>query len=554
MPGCQTRCGDVDIPFPFGVGVNCSLPGFEISCGVGAATTGPVLAGTDIAVLNLTVMPRPEARVLLPVAWQCFNSTGDSTGFSYGTVRFNPAGVYRISDTHNELFVLGCNTLVYTNSGPPGRLPYTFYTGCMTFCNDSGSAKDGRCAGVGCCHVDIPPGLTDNWMEFGSPSTWSHADQEFSPCDYGFIVEKGYYTFRASDLANMPVSQTMPLRLDWAIRNNGSSSSMSMSCAAAKKTSPVKILVVFPLAAQLALGITLGLSLLIVAILVTLMVIHKRRMNEYFKKNGGSVLKKVESIKIFTKDELNKITKNNSEVLGQGGFGKVYKGTLEDSSMVAVKSSIEVNEERKEDFTNEVTIQSQMIHRNILKLVGCCLEVDVPMLVYEFATKGSLQDILHGEDPVFMKTGLLTQKSDVYSFGAVLLELISRKKIVYGKNNSLIMDFCRVYEKEGSGRAMLDVDIATEENIFILDEIGKLAIDCLKDDVNDRPDMNEVAEQLVMLRRDRKYGKSQNKSPRHSEGIATSDSPRSFATDTTNSSATISLISSATPSRELPDL
>jgi len=104
---------------------------------------------------------------------------------------------------------------------------------------------------------------------------------------------------------------------------------------------------------NLFVGITLGISLLIVATL-TLMVIHKRRMNEYFRKNGGSVLQKVESIKIFTKHELNKITKNNSEVLGQGSFGKVYKGTLEDSSMVAVKSSIEVNEDREEDFTNEV--------------------------------------------------------------------------------------------------------------------------------------------------------------------------------------------------------
>jgi hypothetical protein len=117
-PGCQTRCGDVDIPYPFGIGTastggaNCSLPGFEISCGSrttgsGSAVVGPVLAGTDIAVLNLSVMPRPQARVLLPVAWQCFNSTGDSTGYSYGTVRFNPDGVYRISDTDNELFVLG---------------------------------------------------------------------------------------------------------------------------------------------------------------------------------------------------------------------------------------------------------------------------------------------------------------------------------------------------------------------------------------------------------------------------------------------------------------
>jgi hypothetical protein len=227
-PGCQTRCGDVDIPYPFGIGTastggaNCSLPGFEISCGSrttgsGSAVVGPVLAGTDIAVLNLSVMPRPQARVLLPVAWQCFNSTGDSTGYSYGTVRFNPDGVYRISDTDNELFVLGCNTLMYTNSGPPGRYRYTFYTGCMAFCNDSGSAKDGECAGVGCCHVNIPPGLTDNWMQFGSTSTWSHADQEFSPCDYDFIVERGHYSFRASDLTTMPVNQT------------------SMSCAAAKE-------------------------------------------------------------------------------------------------------------------------------------------------------------------------------------------------------------------------------------------------------------------------------------------------------------------------------
>ncbi|CAL4999767.1 unnamed protein product [Urochloa decumbens] len=717
-PGCQTRCGDVDVPYPFGIGtgtggVNCSLPGFEIGCAStgSGSTVAPILAGTDIAVLNLSVMPRPEARVLLPVAWQCFNSTGDNTGYSYSMVRFNPAGVYRISDTRNELFVLGCNTLIYTNSGPPGRYGNTFYTGCMTFCNDSQSAQDGKCAGVGCCHVDIPPELTDNWMQFGDTSIWSHEDQEFCPCDYGFIVEKGYYLFRASDLT-MPVNRTMPLRLDWAIRSGGNSSSSSMSCTAAKNkpqyacvsghsecvdstngpgyfcnctqgyegnpyivggcknidecTRPTEYPChgvcrdiegsyeckcragyqnngdpkeqpcspKFPLAAQLALGITLGVSLLIVATLLTLMVIHKRRMNEYFKKNGGSVLQKVESIKIFTKDELNKITKNNSEVLGQGGFGKVYKGTLEDSSMVAVKSSIEVNEERKEDFTNEVTIQSQMIHRNILKLVGCCLEVDVPMLVYEFAAKGSLQDVLHREgadrlpipldlrleiaigsaeglrymhsltnhtirhgdvkpdniliddhwipkisdfglskllkvdnhiatmvigcmsylDPVFMKTGLLTQKSDVYSFGAVLLELITRKKIVYGKNNSLIIEFCRLYEKEGSGRAMFDKDIATEENIFILEEIGKLAIECLKDDVNDRPDMNEVAEQLVMLRRDRKYGKAQNRSPRSFEGIAiTSDSPRSFATDTTSSSAATPL-PSATPSREFPDM
>jgi Serine/threonine protein kinase len=144
-------------------------------------------------------------------------------------------------------------------------------------------------------------------------------------------------------------------------------------------------------------GISLGISFLVVGVLCTLMMRQKRKMTEYFKKNGGSVLQKVDNIKIFTKDELNKITKNNSEVLGQGGFGKVYKGILTDNTLVAVKASIEVNDTRKEDFTNEVIIQSQMIHTNIIKLLGCCLEVDVPMLVYEFAANGNLQDILHGD-------------------------------------------------------------------------------------------------------------------------------------------------------------
>ena len=103
-------------------------------------------------------------------------------------------------------------------------------------------------------------------------------------------------------------------------------------------------------------GISLGMLLLAVALFLTLMVLHKRRMKEFFKKNGGSVLEKIENIKIFTKEELKKITKNNSHILGKGGSGYVYKGTLEDSTMVAVKASIEVSEALKEDFTNEVII------------------------------------------------------------------------------------------------------------------------------------------------------------------------------------------------------
>lgn len=115
---------------------------------------------------------------------------------------------------------------------------------------------------------------------------------------------------------------------------------------------------------------------LVVALLHTLMVCHKRRMNKLFKRNGGSVLQMVDNIKIFTKDELKRITKNSSHILGKGGSGQVYKGTRDDSTMVAVKASIEVSEALREDFTNEAIIQSQMIHKNIINLLGCCLEVN----------------------------------------------------------------------------------------------------------------------------------------------------------------------------------
>jgi serine/threonine protein kinase len=130
-------------------------------------------------------------------------------------------------------------------------------------------------------------------------------------------------------------------------------------------------------------------------------------------------------------------------------------------------------------------------------------------------------------DPVFMKTGLLTQKSDVYSFGAVLLELITRKRNVYDQKYSLIIEYRKVYEEEKSGRAMFDIDIATEEDIFVLEEMGKLAMDCLREDIEYRPDMTEVAEQLVMIRRSKKFGKSNGRNPENIGDITIYNSPTS---------------------------
>ncbi|KAK1677854.1 hypothetical protein QYE76_038702 [Lolium multiflorum] len=232
--GCNRNCGGVDIPFPFGIEAGCFLPGFQIHCNDGGA---PVLADNtrNLRVLNLTVMPRPEAWVMLPIAYQCYDTTDGAikSDESFdGNIGISP--VYRMSNTRNELVVLGCNTFAYTNSGPWGRSWSSFYTGCVGYCDHDGSAKDGACAGIGCCRVDIPPGLNDSSMTFESTASnsWSHKGMAFSPCDYAFIVAKNTYHFRVSDLKMDGSSVTKPLVLDWAIRDDDATSSgENMTCS-----------------------------------------------------------------------------------------------------------------------------------------------------------------------------------------------------------------------------------------------------------------------------------------------------------------------------------
>lgn len=125
---------------------------------------------------------------------------------------------------------------------------------------------------------------------------------------------------------------------------------------------------------------------------------------KYFKQNGGNLLLQLsksrgcsENDKIFSAKELEKAINNyhESRILGQGGQGTVYKGTLSENRMVAIKKSVIGDHSQVEPFINEIMVLSQINHRNVVKLLGCCLETPVPMLVYEYVTHGSLYDHIH---------------------------------------------------------------------------------------------------------------------------------------------------------------
>ncbi|KAJ1434827.1 S-locus receptor kinase, C-terminal [Sesbania bispinosa] len=89
-------------------------------------------------------------------------------------------------------------------------------------------------------------------------------------------------------------------------------------------------------------------------------------------------------------------TNNFSEAnkLGQGGFGSVYRGRLMEGQEIAVKRLSKDSGQGIEEFKNEVKLIVKLQHRNLVRLLGCCIEKDEKLLVYEYMENRSLDSIL----------------------------------------------------------------------------------------------------------------------------------------------------------------
>ncbi|KAM0880465.1 hypothetical protein ACQ4PT_033554 [Festuca glaucescens] len=103
-------------------------------------------------------------------------------------------------------------------------------------------------------------------------------------------------------------------------------------------------------------------------------------------------------IRRFTYAELKLITNDFKTVVGKGGFGIVYHGTLENSEEVAVKVLMETSIAESTDFLPEVQTLSKVHHKNLVTLKGYCQNKKCLALVYDFMPRGNLQQVLRGGD------------------------------------------------------------------------------------------------------------------------------------------------------------
>ena len=182
-----------------------------------------------------------------------------------------------------------------------------------------------------------------------------------------------------------------------------------------------------------------------------------KRKENFFKRNGGLLLQQqlsssevnVEKIKLFNSKELEKATDhfNVNRILGQGGQGTIYKGMLVDGRIVAVKKSKVIDEAKLEEFINEVVILSQINHRNVVKLLGCCLETEVPLLVYEFILNGTLSHYLNGQNEEFPPTWDMRLRIANEVAGALFYLHSAASSPIYHRDikttNILLDDKCR---------------------------------------------------------------------------------------------------------------
>ncbi|XP_026421307.1 cysteine-rich receptor-like protein kinase 7 [Papaver somniferum] len=154
-----------------------------------------------------------------------------------------------------------------------------------------------------------------------------------------------------------------------------------------KSSSNIVLIVAIPLA--------IALVLISTALVYFYLKKKKKAYNSIDEPDDMDDITRIESLR-FDLDTIKAATGNfsNDNKLGKGGFGYVYKGTLSNGQEIAVKRLSINSEQGKKEFRTEVGLLVKLQHRNLVRLLGFCLEGEEKLLIYEFVPNGSLDQII----------------------------------------------------------------------------------------------------------------------------------------------------------------
>ncbi|XP_031120584.1 uncharacterized protein LOC116023718 [Ipomoea triloba] len=286
---------------------------------------------------------------------------------------------------------------------------------------------------------------------------------------------------------------------------------------------------------------------------------------------------------VFDRSTISRATNNFSEMnkLGQGGFGDVYKGTLDGGEEIAVKRLSKNSTQGLEEFMNEVICIAKLQHRNLVKLLGCCISGEEKMLIYEYMPNKSLdffifdqtrkrlldwpkrfniingiargllylhQDsrlrIIHRDlktsnvlldtdlnpkisdfglarsvlgnatgdntkrvagtrgymSPEYAGHGIFSVKSDVFSFGVSVLEIVSGRRnseFINEDKYVALAEHAWKLHREGKSIVLVDEQITGSYDVAQVLRSIHVALLCVQQSPEDRPDMCSVVQMLV---------------------------------------------------------
>ncbi|XP_043712579.1 probable serine/threonine-protein kinase PBL21 [Telopea speciosissima] len=189
---------------------------------------------------------------------------------------------------------------------------------------------------------------------------------------------------------------------------------------------------------------------------------HRRGRSFPSGKGNNSISYNSTAARSFTFHDLATATRNfkPTNLIGEGGFGRVYKGRLDTGQIVAVKQLDQNGLQGNQEFVVEVLMLSLLHHTNLVNLIGYCTDGDQRLLVYEYMPMGSLEDHLYDLEP-----------------GIEPLEWNTRMKIAVGAARGLEYLHCKanppvIYRDLKSANILLDNDFNSKLSDFGLAKLG----------------------------------------------------------------------------------